>query len=1579
MTRARFVTAFLATLLVLPASYASAGTLSGTVVTDGKPAAGAVASAIPFEEPLEKARRQVRGEAEPKALASATAGPGGAFDLTVPVVPGKETFFRVRIAARGAVAAELSGVYDASETDDLGELPLRKAEALAGRVTGPGGKPLAGARVTLTARGRFDASFGLAPVPQEATTGPDGTFRFEGAASERNELVVEASGMAPVRVAEAKGGAQSRAIALAEGTALSGSVKKRDGKPAAGVLVRYETDGLETRWEETGADGTFLLANLPARRGSVVAEAGEEGFAEAPSITPAQGRAPLTLVLGSPTILEGRTLDIATLKVVPRVKLAVRTGQADHIARSGADGRFRVRGLRPGEAYVRADEPRYVLWTRPRIPLEKGATKTLDLPLTRGASLAGRVVDEDGRPVPDAKVLVSSGGDGPGRFVSRATAGDPGAKIRSRGDGTFSASRLSPGENQRLTVQHPDYEKGKLGGISLQAGGTRTGAVVTLRRGLVLTGTVKDPEGNPIAGAELTVSQSRVVRSSRGGMMMQVSFGGISDVPPARSGADGRFELKGIPAGDWAFTAKAPGRATEVVDPVKLVRDTLPDPVDVVLSPGAAIAGFILRKTGGGAEGYLVLPRPSGKPATGGFGPGMMPTGPDGAFFLEGLKAGESYDLQLFGGASMGGAGPVRRGIAAPAADVEWIVEGAGRIEGVALDGRTGQPVSEFEVSFQPDRPGFGGGNVMRLGRRAGGRGFSGVGDPVLVEAADGRFALEDVPAGKWQVLVTAKSYQAGRAAGVVVEEATTTDGVEIRVSPGSALKGRVTDAKSGRGVPEARVRVVGETGGPTLPGGGSSGDLVTDVDGRFEVEGLAPGKVKVSVEHADYTERTESVELKEGGSSVEIGLSRGSSLGGVVLSETRQPVPGAEVALEGANAPGRGFGGGESAVTDASGRFRFDHLSPGRYTLRASVPAQTTEPVEAILVGGESKEDVTLVLAGGATIRGVVSGLSDTLRAAVSVNASGPREYWASARTGADGRFELAGAPAGTISLRATAGDFLAGSTRSASGSVTIAEGQKEAEGEIVFEGTGALSGRVTRGGQAVAEARVLLGAPRGGSSASGRTDDGGSYRIEGLTPGDYTVNVQAVVGGGRAVSKQIRIDGEASLDFELPMARLFGIVVDGSTKQPLADARVTASLDGSASGRPGFATSDSNGRFFVDDVEPGAYTLTLRRSGYQEASDKASATDEGGDAGTIEMTRGEGLELRVRDGIYQIPLRSANVRVKDGTGATVTSTWLSLDGDGKGEIASLRPGRYTLVLGLDGYATQVLEGVVVPGAPLPVVLTPGGSIEVRPGEASKAKGNAHGLLQVPLPSRRPIEVDEEIRHKSPVVLRRGIQQIRTVPVAGFPIDHLVDVERGAVFGGAKVILVSRVPVRFQHRAGRMDAHGALEGYAAAVRRKPRAERAVRPLCAHGQIADAQRELRPFLHIDPAGEERRFAEKFRALKQPERGSAHLHGVHVRLAPAHGLDVEMRQVRAVLAGRVMQEEFHRLDGLFGQPGVAGADGAADGQPREHHGGRAPSGAERRRKAARPIAVAIHSCGETACLSFADPEMVDRPP
>ena len=174
------------------------------------------------------------------------------------------------------------------------------------------------------------------------------------------------------------------------------------------------------------------------------------------------------------------------------------------------------------------------------------------------------------------------------------------------------------------------------------------------------------------------------------------------------------------------------------------------------------------------------------------------------------------------------------------------------------------------------------------------------------------------------------------------------------------------------------------------------------------------------------------------------------------------------------------------------------------------------------------------------------------------------------------------------------------------------------------------ALAGRVTRGGQPVPDVRVLAREKRGGLGASGRTDESGAYRVEGIVAGDYTVSAQASF--GRGVTKEVRIDGEATLDFDLPTASLYGVVVDAATKQPLADARVLAKPEGGASGRAGSATTDTSGRFFVEDLEPGAHALTLRRTGYQEAGEPAEATETGGDAGTIEMTRGEGLALRVR-----------------------------------------------------------------------------------------------------------------------------------------------------------------------------------------------------------------------------------------------------------------------------------------------------------------------------------------------------------
>ena len=1321
--------AFVSAVALLLSSPAGAGTLTGRVVSDGAPVAGAVIAAVPHEAPADEARREARRGEAPKPAVSATAGPDGTFALALPAAA-KEAFFRVRVEAKGLVAVALPGAFEGTESEDLGDLALVRGGPIAGRVVGAGGAPVGGARVAVTPRGRPGEPSDLVPVTLRATTAPDGSFRLDGAGTGRNALVVEAPGFATQAVEAPKGGALRSAIALAPAAALAGTAKKRDGKPASGALVRFEEGEFATRWVEAAADGTFRLADLPARKGRVVADAGEEGWAESGLVTPGPSTPSVALALAPPASLEGKTVSAETLRPVPRVKLTLRVAGATRVERSGPDGKYRVRGLRPGDVDVAADEPRHVPWSRAGVKLGRGESKSLDVPLTPGATLTGRVVDEQGRPVADAKGVVGRNLGGMAGFLSAMRGARP--SFRTRADGSFTAARLAPGENQNVAVTHPEFERSVLGGVALAPGGTRAGLVFTLRRGLVVAGSVRDADGVPIPGAEVALSQSLTLRTSRGGARAVMSVGGgTGDAPRGKSGADGRFEVRGVAPGDYTLRVKAAGWATETVDPVKVARDAAVAPVDVVLAPGAAISGTVRRRTGGGVEGAFVLARAQGASA-GPPRPGFdnLPTGPDGAFLLEGLRAGATYDLQVLLGGGLG-PGPAQKGVPAPTDGVEIVVAGTGRIEGSAVDAKTGKPLAAFDVSYEPER---GGGMVFRIARRAGAAGRDGA--RVHVESEDGRFALEDVPAGKWSVVVDAKGYQAARAGGVIVEEATTTDGVEVKVPPGAVLRGRVTDAKTGRPVVEANVSTSAGTGPAGAPIGmpQPEGGLLTDVDGRFEIDGLAAGKVSLRVDHADYEERTETVELKEGGSTVEVALSRGGALGGVVLSATRQPAAGADVSVQVSGEGGFGrwpFGSGTQAVTDASGRFRFDHLSAGRYSATAQLSGQASEPQSAVLTAGESKDDLVLVLAGGATLRGVVTGLPEGQRGGVTVSANGPQQYSASARTGADGRFEMTGLPSGTTSLRAIAGDLVSGSTRSAPGSVTIAEGQLEAEASIVFEGNAALSGTVTRGGRPVSGAMVFAGPRRGGANASARTDDAGAFRLEGLEEGEFNVNVQPPAGsGGRGVSKSVNVSGEATVDFDIPTASLSGIVVAAATKQPLEGVRVSATLQGGASTdggrRFGSASTDTNGRWLVDDVEPGSWDLVFRREGYLEATRSASATETGGDGGTVEMTRGEGLELQARDGIYQIPLRGVSVRVRDGSGGNVLMTYVSLDGDGKGEVPSLKPGRYALVVESNGYAVQRFEGVVVPGSTLPIALTPGGAVEIRAGEASRAKGSA-------------------------------------------------------------------------------------------------------------------------------------------------------------------------------------------------------------------------------------------------------------
>ena len=235
------------------------------------------------------------------------------------------------------------------------------------------------------------------------------------------------------------------------------------------------------------------------------------------------------------------------------------------------------------------------------------------------------------------------------------------------------------------------------------------------------------------------------------------------------------------------------------------------------------------------------------------------------------------------------------------------------------------------------------------------------------------------MPAGTWTVVVEAKGYQQARVANLVVEENGAKDGVEVRATPGVVLKGRVSDARTGR--PVANASITHEPAGGGGPGGfggfgGRGGplaaldggdDITSDAEGNFEIEGISAGRIKVTAKNPDYTDGSEVADVKETGGTVEIKLTAGGSASGVVVAGS-QPLANAQVSLAVAGEAGFGriLGGGQTTTTDATGRFRFDHLGAGRYSASAGMSGKSSNLSEFVLQAGDSKSDLVLSLSAG-------------------------------------------------------------------------------------------------------------------------------------------------------------------------------------------------------------------------------------------------------------------------------------------------------------------------------------------------------------------------------------------------------------------------------------------------------------------------------------------------------------------------------------------------------------------------------------------------------------------------------------
>ncbi|HEV8582481.1 MAG TPA: carboxypeptidase-like regulatory domain-containing protein [Thermoanaerobaculia bacterium] len=511
----------------------------------------------------------------------ADAGPDGAATVLtddrgrfkVPALPADRVDLEARRQGFAPTVVPGVAVAPGPGAADLGTLTLLPGVRIEGRVADAAGRPLAGAGAWLTEGDRAQAGT-LRQREPDARTDEAGHFAVADLTRGRRvNVLVAREGYVPSWVAGVEAPTvRPLAVVLEPASRLRGRVEDASGEPVPGASVRLRpappppgTVGLEPRRSDNtedvqaGHDGTFTFAEVAP--GAVTLEASAEGFVPP---DPVEVRVPPGGEVQDVVLVLGRGAGVSgwiTAGGEPVAGAHVRSGPAQ--AESDAEGRYRLVGVPPGLKALVLSHPAYKGRTQ-WVDVQPGENR-VDLTLEKGATVSGRVVDEAGAPRLGAELTLKNRSErGPRGY--RASSGPDGRfEILAVADGSFDLE--AEAEGFALAV-HP--------AVVEVAGRDVGGLEVVLRRGATLSGRILGLEPSQLAAVEVT--------AERAGW-------------PSRSATvdhAGRYEIAALEAGDWHLRARLFGGRREADAWVAITPGDREVERDLKLGGGLALGGLVL-------------------------------------------------------------------------------------------------------------------------------------------------------------------------------------------------------------------------------------------------------------------------------------------------------------------------------------------------------------------------------------------------------------------------------------------------------------------------------------------------------------------------------------------------------------------------------------------------------------------------------------------------------------------------------------------------------------------------------------------------------------------------------------------------------------------------------------------------------------------------------------------------------------------------------------------------------------------------------------------------------------------------
>ncbi|MGE0396619.1 MAG: carboxypeptidase regulatory-like domain-containing protein [Kofleriaceae bacterium] len=676
------------------------------------------------------------------------------------------------------------------------------------------------------------------------------------------------------------------AITLVTGGAtLTGTVTDATGGPVAGARVdaarvnsgpRLGQPSNAVATTTTGSDGKYQMT---VSTGQLVVGASSPDYAPQSrlvDVVGAQTVADFSLVPGG--VIEGIVRDERSKQPIAGATIDARRDGGGGIAFvnagraravSGADGRFRLTGLRPGayelnaRAVERGTPPRVT--TQPVVVGIGVAEQVTDIELLLGSGLvlSGIVVDPDDKPVPG--VSVSLNGDGPGIAEG------------SDDKGAFQFVGLPPGR-YFLIPTADEWASDGIAPVEL-TNKDLTNVKVRVRPALKVTGHVEPRQ-------LCTINHEPDASSFGTDMPMLVS--------PRQTEANGDFSLPVSPA-KAKLIARCPSGAygEKEIDPKSTA------PVVIEVKNGASIAGRVVDGKGQPVANATVMAAPDGSSRRVMIVNGMVTSGvqtmtnAQGAYEIVGLSPGPYAMSALDRGRPLRTRGkPVRVTLtdAEKKTGVDLAIDRPdGVIRGV-VTGPDGKPLADAWVSVNQDV------EAMLEGMRERDEGeresqstmtistndeSTATDFPPVLTDASGAFEIRGLPHAKYEVIAEAQAGALRGRASNVTPDATLT----IQALGLTSLAGTVHGAKG----PTAVFRI--ELDGPITA-------ARTFTDGKFQFGRVDPGAYTLRVSSADGNAEVKANVVANKPTTVDVPLIANAVVTGKVVDADGKPLGGVGVVL---------------------------------------------------------------------------------------------------------------------------------------------------------------------------------------------------------------------------------------------------------------------------------------------------------------------------------------------------------------------------------------------------------------------------------------------------------------------------------------------------------------------------------------------------------------------------------------------------------------------------------------------------------------------------------------------------------